>query len=163
MLLSDEVPALLKLYDANILGFSLEVVLEPTIAWTGNTEDRHVQPRIGAIIDDVLRERLIPCVSRTNGVPAAVRPCIYGAVERANGRFVLQKVAVEPLVLNVSPTLQEILGQALHLMEGEPPGVRIVLVDLVAERVVLRQQWPFEKLFIRTTNAEKRERSVASR
>jgi hypothetical protein len=37
LLLSDEVPALLKLYDANILGFSLEVVLEPTIAWTGNT------------------------------------------------------------------------------------------------------------------------------
>jgi hypothetical protein len=105
------VPALLKLYDANIIGFSLEVVLEPTIAWTGNTEDRHVQPRIGAIIDDVLRERLIPCVSRTNGVPAAVRPRIYSAVQRANGRFVLQKVAVEPLVLDVSPTSSKSSGK----------------------------------------------------
>jgi hypothetical protein len=43
-------------------------------------------------------------------------------------------------------------------MEGEPPSISIVLVDLVTERVVLWQQGPFEKLFIR--KGERREASA---
>src|SRR3982074_80722 len=112
----------------------IESSLEARISGAAEAENGHGQLCVAAVVNDVLRERLIPSISSADRVSTGIGCRVDSAVSRVDGSFVFQHVSKKPCLLHAGATLEEFLRHALHLMEGEPPEIRMVLIDLVAER-----------------------------
>src|SRR5260221_11908831 len=133
LLLGDELTAALD-PDVTCPGcLGIEARLATRMSGTGEAKNWHCQLRICAVVDYILRKCLVPCVSGSNSVTTGVSGSVNSAVSRVDRALVLQHVSKEPLLLDACTAFQQLFRHAFHLMEGEPPEIGMLLVELVSE------------------------------
>ena len=139
LFLGDEMAAPLNPESPRSWRFALKIGLKPWISWSAEAQDGHRQGRISATIDNILWEGLIPTISSADSMSTGIGGSVNCAVSCVDRSLILQHISEEPLLLEARATLQELLRQSFHLVEREPPKIRMVLIDFVSECSDVRQ------------------------
>src|SRR5258708_3471430 len=129
LFLGDEMAASLNPESPRSWRLALKIGLKPWISWSAEAQDGHRQGWISATIDNILWEGLIPTISSADSISTGIGGSVNRAVSCVDRSLILQHISEEPFLLEARATLQELLRQSFHLMEREPPKIRMVILS----------------------------------